>query len=240
MIRRAGFIVKSICADRMRQPPHAVGTGIFRCLRQAVFLLCSPDCPVCSVFQLCQQFRLFSAADEGYNDICVGRLRENAFASIPRLREDETMRIQRTGPDSVLLVLDSGELGDACELRRQAKAALESAGISAEYGPEFTAYSSGGKTVVFVTAGHEPADTYFGFPGAEALMDAACEAERLFPAAEAKLCCMDGRFYLATACGGAGELLREYAVNVMDAGDVCGDCRVLLAENAFQILSGRC
>ncbi len=151
------------------------------------------------------------------------------------------MKVQRTGPDSILLVLNTDEVQGEYDLRRRALEALEQEGISAGDDPELTAYSAGGKTVVFVRAAAQVyTDTYFGFDSTEDLLDAACEAERLFPDASARLCRIDGRYYLATSCGGPGELLREYAGDMIEAEDLCEDCEVLIAQGAFQVLSGRC
>lgn len=63
------------------------------------------------------------------------------------------MKIQKTGPDSVLMVLNAAELQDDEDLRRRACEALASEGIPAGTSPEVTAYTAGGKTVVFVCAG---------------------------------------------------------------------------------------
>ena len=149
------------------------------------------------------------------------------------------MKVQKTGPDSVLLVLNVSELQDENELRRRAREALASEGIPAGETPEMTAYTAGGKAVVFVCAG-ERHDTYFGFDTADDLMDAACEAERLFPKAGASLRRADGRFYLTTDCRHAAELLREYASVIAEDGRLCENSEVILAQGAFQILSGRC
>ena len=149
------------------------------------------------------------------------------------------MKIQKTGPDSVLMVLNAAELQDDEDLRRRACEALASEGIPAGTSPEVTAYTAGGKTVVFVCAGGQ-SDTYFGFDSADDLLDAAYEAERLFPDASARLCRVDGRLYLATPCRRAGELLREYTSEVVENNRFCENGEVIIAQSAFQILSGRC
>lgn len=149
------------------------------------------------------------------------------------------MKIQKTGPDSVLMVLNAAELQKETDLRRRACEALASEGITAGTFPEMTAYTVGDKTVVFVYAG-EQRDTYFGFDTADDLLDAAYEAERLFPEAGARLCRADGRLYLATACHSAAELLREYASEIVEDDEFCEDGEIIIAQGAFQILSGRC
>lgn len=149
------------------------------------------------------------------------------------------MKIQKTGPDSVLMVLNASELQGEKDLRRRACEALASEGIPTGESPEVTAYTAGDKTVVFVCAGGRH-DTYFGFDSADDLLDAAYEAERLFPGAGARLCRVDGRLYLATACCRASELLREYASEVIESSEFCQNGEVIIAQSAFQILSGRC
>ena len=149
------------------------------------------------------------------------------------------MKIQKTGPDSVLLMLDAAELRGENDLRKRAFEALESEGIPAGNAPELTAYTAGDKTVVFVCAGAQN-DTYFGFDNAADLLDAAFEAERLFPDAGARLCRVNGRLYLATPCNRAAELLREYASDILKNDEFYADSEVIIARSAFQILSGRC
>lgn len=149
------------------------------------------------------------------------------------------MKIQKTGPDSVLMVMDAAELQGESDLRRRAFEALESEGITVGSAPELTAYTAGDKTVVFVCAGTQ-SDTYFGFESADDLLDAAFEAERLFPKAKARLCRVNGRLYLATPCRHAAELLREYTLDIIEHDEFCEDSEVIIARSAFQILSGRC
>ena len=149
------------------------------------------------------------------------------------------MKIQKTGPDSVLMVFSAAELKSKDDLRQRAFEALKQEGIPAGNAPELTAYTAGDKTVVFVNAS-VTADTYFGFDSASDLLDAAYEAERLFPDAGARLYRVGRRLYLATPCHHASELLREYAVDVIEHDTFCEDCEMMIAHSAFQILSGRC
>ena len=150
------------------------------------------------------------------------------------------MKVQKTGPESVLLVLETAELPDGYDLKKQAVEVLKGMGISTESSPELTAYSAGGQTMVFVSAVHGQAVTYYGFSDTDALMDAALEVRRLFPEAEAGLCRQDGKLYVATTGCGPGELLREFAERVIRAEDFGDDFELLLPEKAFQILAGRC
>ena len=83
------------------------------------------------------------------------------------------MKIQKTGPDSVLLVMDAAELRGENDLRRRAFEALESEGIPVGGAPELTAYTAGDKTVVFVCASAQN-DTYFGFDSADDLLAEGC------------------------------------------------------------------
>lgn len=150
------------------------------------------------------------------------------------------MKVQKTGPDSILLVLNATELQESGkDLRRRARDALASEGIPTGESPEVTAYTAGDQTVVFVCAGAQD-DTYFGFDSADDLLDAAYEASRLFPDTGASLYRVDGRLYLATTCRHAGRLLGEYAGEILKDDAVCGERERLIAKNAFQILSGRC
>lgn len=149
------------------------------------------------------------------------------------------MKVQKTGPDSVLVVLDAAELGDGQDLRSRAFEALEREGIPAVGEPELTAYTAGSETVLFVCAAARE-DTYFGFDSADDLLDAASEAQRLFPEAGARLCRADDRLYLATSCRRAAELLREYAAEIVENGDFTEESETIIAHGAFQILSGRC
>lgn len=149
------------------------------------------------------------------------------------------MEIQKTGPDSVLMVLNAAEVKNKDDLRQRAFEALKQEGIPADGAPELTAYTAGDKTVVFVNAG-VPVDTYFGFDSADDLLDAAYEAERLFPDARARLYRVKGRLYLATSCHRAAELLREYAADIIEQDEFNEDCETVIAHSAFQVLSGRC
>lgn len=149
------------------------------------------------------------------------------------------MKVQRIGPDSLLLVLDRTECPEEQDLRQQASAALRQEGIAETEEPELTAYTAGRQTLVFVKACAHGI-TYFGFEQAEDLLDAAREAGRLFPGAAAQLCRKAGRFYLATSSASAAELLREYAWDIREESTIDRTAEVLIPANAFEILSGRC
>ena len=148
------------------------------------------------------------------------------------------MKVQRIGPDSLLLVLDRTELPEGTDLRQQAAAALRQEGIAPAEEPELTAYTAGCQTLVFVQACAH-GTTYFGFEQAEDLLDAAREAGRLFPDAPAQLIRKAGRFYLVTAFAPAAELLREYAWDIRAESAIDRAAEVLIPANAFEILSGR-
>lgn len=149
------------------------------------------------------------------------------------------MKVQRIGPDSLLLVLDQTELLDDQNLRRQASAALEREGMSPCEEPALTAYTAGQKTLVFVQIGVHNT-TYFGFQNAEDLLNAAHEAGRLFPQTAAQLYREAGCFYLATASSRAADLLREYTWDIRDGSAADSVAELLIPANAFEILSGRC
>jgi hypothetical protein len=148
------------------------------------------------------------------------------------------MKIQKTGPASIVLVLESAEATHE-DLRKRALEALQREGISARGIPQLTAYTAGNQTVVFVMAEGD-AYTYFGFACADDLMDAATEVGTLMPHADAMLCRAGGQLYLATANHGAGELLREYASVVSAEPEGCHDADMLIPSDAFNILSGKC
>ena len=149
------------------------------------------------------------------------------------------MKVQKTGQDSVLLVLHRKELENWDTLRCCAQEALEREGIAVREAPELTVYTMGELALVFARAGDGEA-LCFSFDAADALLDAAYESERLFPEAGAKLCRKDGRFYLVTTSHHAAELLREYAKPEQNGKLLLADAEVILAHHAFQILSGRC
>lgn len=149
------------------------------------------------------------------------------------------MKIQKTGPDSVLVVLGTDEFCGENDLRRKAYEALKSEGIVTGDPPVLTAYTSGSMTIVFVRANvHEY--TYFEFNSAEDLIDAAFEARNLLPGSNAKLLRMNERLFIATDCSKACELLREYAFEVIEDHNFGSDAEILISEEAFKILTGRC
>ena len=149
------------------------------------------------------------------------------------------MKIQKIGEDSLLLVLDTSEITENSCLRQCVREAMRQEGLSFAGEPELTAYTAGTKMIVFVSACAQ-CITYFGFDSAEALLNAAYEAGRLFPETAAQLYRGVDRFYLATSSGKAAALLREYTWDVRQNADLEDSAEVLIAAHAFEILSGRC
>ncbi len=117
------------------------------------------------------------------------------------------MRIQKTGPDSVLVVADNTELtGD---IESHARAALVQEGIEVPGRPDCDAYTAGGETLIFARARQSAA--YYQFSCAEDLIDAARLMRRLGLGAGATL--LRGRDCYYIACTGAAPdaVLGEYA-----------------------------
>lgn len=139
------------------------------------------------------------------------------------------MRIQKTGPDSVLVIADTAELtGD---IESHARAALAQEGIAVPGRPDCDAYTAGGETLIFARAGHSV--VYYQFACAEDLIDAARLMRRMGLGAGASL--LRGRecYYIAYSGTAPDAVLGEYARRL--SGDVPETCRNF-EEGAFEKL----
>ncbi len=124
------------------------------------------------------------------------------------------MRIQRTGPDSVLVVVENAELtGD---IESHARAALVQEGIEVTGRPDCDAYTAGRETLIFARARHNA--VYYEFACVEDLIDAARMVRRM------NLKCLSGisllrgqaNYYIACTGSGAEAVLAEYACRLPD------------------------
>ncbi len=136
------------------------------------------------------------------------------------------MKVQRTGPTSVIFTVDANELPmagflqvDAKHsdwLREKAREILEKQGITQEGRLELEAFAMGGNAIVFVScvpSGDAPVCYRFARP--EDMIDAAREAVRLQRGDGSRLLCYEGRYYIELANQDpAAPLLSEYATTL--------------------------
>ena len=117
------------------------------------------------------------------------------------------MRIQKTGPDSVLVIADNAELtGD---IESHARAALVQEGIAVPGRPDCDAYTAGGETLIFARAGHSK--VYYQFACAEDLIDAARLMRRMGIGTGVSLLRGQECYYIAYAGAAPDAVLGEYA-----------------------------
>ena len=146
------------------------------------------------------------------------------------------MEVQKTGPDSVLVVLDTRD-GGITALRECARAALEIEGIDSSGSPELTAFSIGDMTIVFVRA--NTGYSYFIFDSGEDLMDAAAHIHNIRAGADAKLLRYKDKFYIKTRDRRIDTVIGEYA-RAADQSVAAYErySSVIIDRRAFDILSG--
>ena len=137
----------------------------------------------------------------------------------------EAVKIQKTGPDSVLVCAKPGEL--AGNIESHARNALAQAGIETVGTPEWDSFCGAGEMLLFCRAGKQSA--FYTFRCAEDLIDA---ARALRGKAPGRLYAGDRTYYLEVK-GNAPQALSEYAFALGKAPD---EALTELCEDAFERL----